>query len=64
MNRIFILSVWLFISGCTTSPPTKTSNICDIFDEKRSWYKAALKSEKKWGIAPEVTMAFIKHESS
>lgn len=64
MNRIFILCVWLFISGCTTSPPTKTSNICDIFDEKRSWYKAALKSEKKWGIAPEVTMAFIKHESS
>ena len=51
-------------ASCAVSPPSKTSNICDIYDEKRSWYRASLRTEKKWGIAPEVTMAFIKHESS
>ena len=62
INLLLVFS--LLLSSCAVSPPSKTSNICDIFDEKRSWYRASLKTEKKWGIAPEVTMAFIKHESS
>ena len=64
MKINLFLIFFLFITSCAVSPPSKTSNICDIFDEKRSWYKASLRTEKKWGIAPEVTMAFIKHESS
>ena len=62
LNSLLIFS--LLLASCAVSPPSKTSNICDIFDEKRSWYRASLKTEKRWGISPEVTMAFIKHESS
>ena len=62
INLILITSI--MFASCAVSPPSKTSNICDIYDEKRSWYRASLRTEKKWGIAPEVTMAFIKHESS
>ena len=64
MKINLILITLIFFVSCAATPPSKTSNICDIYDEKRSWYKASLKTEKKWGIAPEVTMAFIKHESS
>ena len=64
MKINFILITLILLASCAATPPSKTSNICDIYDEKRSWYRASLKTEKKWGIAPEVTMAFIKHESS
>ncbi|MGL5490845.1 MAG: hypothetical protein ACRDC6_31985, partial [Shewanella sp.] len=26
------------LSGCATSPPKSPENICDIFQEHRSWY--------------------------
>ena len=64
MKINLILITLILLASCAATPPSKTSNICDIYDEKRSWYRASLKTEKKWGIAPEVTMAFIKHESS
>ncbi|MEL0198945.1 MAG: hypothetical protein VW905_02990, partial [Gammaproteobacteria bacterium] len=35
-----------------------------MFLEKRSWYKAAIKSSKRWKIPLEVNMAFILQESS
>ncbi|MFL2753528.1 MAG: transglycosylase SLT domain-containing protein [Gammaproteobacteria bacterium] len=63
LSILYFLIILLFL-GCSTTPPSKPNNICDIYDEKRSWYKASIRTEKRWGIAPEVTMAFIKHESS
>ncbi len=57
MKINLILITLILLASCAATPPSKTSNICDIYDEKRSWYRASLKTEKKWGIAPEVTMA-------
>ena len=59
---LFILV--LTLSACVSSPPEKPDNICEIFQEKRSWYKAAIRSEKKWKLPPYVLMAFIHQESS
>tara|TARA_B100000674_G_scaffold146744_1_gene116144 strand:+ start:543 stop:1151 length:609 start_codon:yes stop_codon:yes gene_type:complete len=60
----FLIILILAISSCVSSPPEKPDNICEIFEEKRGWYKAALESEKKWKLAPNILMAFIYQESS
>ena len=58
---IFILS---FLFACASKPPDFTEDVCLIFTEKKSWYKAAKKSEENWNIPISVSMAFIKQESS
>lgn len=51
-------------TACSTSPPTNVENICAIFEEKRGWYKAAKKSEKRWGTPIHVQLSIIRQESS
>lgn len=53
----------LMLSGCVTAPPRQADNICDIFSEKTSWYKAAHKSYERWGAPIPVQMAFLYQES-
>jgi hypothetical protein len=53
----------LFLAGCASTPPDNTGDICSMFDDRRSWYKAAVKSEKRWGVPVYVSMAFINQES-
>lgn len=57
-----IVSCWLLM-GCATSTPRNTENICEIFQEKRSWYKDAKKAAKKWDTDIALIMAFIRRES-
>ncbi|MEO0423576.1 MAG: transglycosylase SLT domain-containing protein [Pseudomonadota bacterium] len=52
------------LAGCATSPPRDPDNICSIFAEKRSWRKAARKSEQRWGTPTHVQMAIIYQESA
>ena len=54
----------LLLSGCATTQPSNHANICDIFAENRSWYRAAIRAEKRWQVPPPVTMAFIYQESA
>ena len=63
MRLLKLFLVVLVVSSCVTSPPKSPNNICEIFDEKRSWYRASIKTYKRWDIAPSITMAFIKQES-
>ena len=63
MRILKLFLVVLIMSSCVTSPPNSPNNICEIFDEKRSWYRASIKTYKRWDIAPSITMAFIKQES-
>lgn len=63
-HSIILLISLTLLASCVASPPKNTSNICSMFEEKRSWYKAALKSQKRWGVPVYVSMAFIKQESS
>ncbi len=56
---------WLVTAvGCATAPPKNVENICSIFKEKKSWYKAAKKSEERWGTPKHVQMSIIRQESS
>ncbi len=59
---LLLLAATLF-GGCASTPPKKLDNLCDIFDEKRSWYKAANKSSQRWGVPISVNMAFMHQES-
>jgi len=65
MGAALIATAWLFSgAGCATTPPANVENICAIFDEKSSWYRAAKKSEKRWGTPVHVQLSIIRQESS
>lgn len=60
-----LVFTWLAVgAACATAPPANVENICAIFDEKQSWYRAAKKSEKRWGTPVHVQMSIIRQESS
>ena len=59
-----LLIVLLFVSCSSNSPPSTTTDVCKIFKERYSWYKAAKKTEKRWKIPVYVSMSIIKQESS
>ena len=44
--------------------PDNVENICAIFDDRYSWYKAATASEERWGTPKHVQMAIVRQESS
>lgn len=65
MNRLVLLTCLCVLIGCASnSPPSTTTDVCKIFKERYSWYKAAKKTEKRWKIPVSVSMAIIKQESS
>ena len=57
-----LLGAFWLVAGvaCATAPPQNVENICSIFEEKKSWYKAAKKSEARWGTPKHVQMAIIR----
>jgi len=65
VGSVLLVALWsVVISACATAPPKNVADICAIFDEKRGWYKAAKKSEKRWGTPIHVQMSIIRQESS
>ena len=58
------LLLGLILQSCMATPPQNPDNICLIFEEKKSWYKAVMRSEKRWKIPPYVLMSFVYQESS
>lgn len=62
--RVALVLACLLITGCATRPPSNIDNICAIFADKPSWYRAAKKSSKRWGGPIHVPMAIIYQESS
>ena len=54
----------LFLAACSVTPPKNTSNICEIFFEKRDWYDAAAAMRKKWGVPIHVPMSMMYQKSS
>ena len=52
------------IFGCTAKQPSNIDDICAVFDEQKSWYKAANKSSARWGAPIPVMLAIIHQESS
>ena len=60
---VICLGLMAFLSGCVTSPPRQTENICHIFDEKDGWYDDAKDAKKNWGSPIPVMMAIMHQES-
>jgi len=58
-----LLAALLLLSACASKPPSDTNDICRIFEQKGKWYKAAKKSEKRWGTPVHVQMAIMRQES-
>lgn len=54
----------LLLAGCSSSPPENAGNLCDIFTEKKSWYKSAKKAKKRWDVPISIMMSFMYQESS
>ncbi len=59
-----LLTATIALGSCSANPPKKPNNVCQVFDEKRGWHKAARKAKKKWGMPVHVGMAFVHRESS
>jgi len=62
--RLLAAPLLITIAACGSTPPANVEDICAIFDEKGRWYKAAKKSEKRWGTPVHVQLAIIRQESS
>jgi hypothetical protein len=52
-----------FVVGCSSLPPKKSTDICAIFTQKSSWYKAAYKAQKRWGSSIPTMMSIMYQES-
>ena len=58
-----VLALVIVLPGCTTSPPSNTSDICAIFHEKDDWYEDAADARKEWNSPISVMMAIMHQES-
>lgn len=56
-------AIILLLTACTPSPPKNVKNICDIFRQYPSWYKASHKTQQRWGVPIGTQMAIIMEES-
>jgi hypothetical protein len=61
--RLLALVFLFLLLGACASPPANTANICSIFEERRSWFRAAQEAQERWEIPLPVSMAFIDQES-
>ena len=59
-----VICTALGVKGCASQPPARQENLCSIFAEQPKWFKAAAKSERRWGVPVAVQMAFVQRESS
>jgi hypothetical protein len=63
-NITLALLAFILVSTCTVSPPVDVADVCDIFDDRHSWYRAAKRSEQLWGVPIAVNMAIMYQESA
>lgn len=61
---IGVMLLSLLLVGCAGNAPRNPDNLCAIFKEKRDWYKAAKRIEKRWKVPLQVPMAIMYQESS
>ena len=63
--KIFCLPLLAsLLVACASAPPANVADICEIFEDRRSWYKSAKRAERRWDIPISVNMAIIYQESS
>ncbi|WP_232221298.1 hypothetical protein [Pseudidiomarina salinarum] len=62
--RTTLLVSAVALAGCSTAPPQKPDDLCEVFFEKRDWYDAANRMSEKYGVPIQVPMAMMYQESS
>jgi len=62
VRPLMLTFLLLQLAACATAP-RNTSNVCNMFEDRRNWYRAAQDAEQQWQIPIPVTMAFIQQES-
>jgi len=60
---VLSLSLLLLLTACASTKMRQPENLCSIFKDNKSWYKAAKKSSKRWGGPIHVPMAIMYQES-
>ncbi|MDD7804315.1 MAG: hypothetical protein PUP46_01840 [Endozoicomonas sp. (ex Botrylloides leachii)] len=65
-GNLLLILISVLLGGCAsdTTRPSQPHNLCSIFREKPSWYRAAKQSYKKWGTPIQIMMAMMYQESS
>ena len=63
-RRVLVVVAGIVVAGCASTPPTNPANVCDIFVEKRSWYRDARGASQRWQVPVSVLMSFTYQESS
>lgn len=61
-GRLLAISYLLLLTACA-STPQNTGNICNLFEDRANWFRAARKAEQRWNVPIPVSMAFIQQES-
>ena len=64
LPRLLLVGVVALVSASCATTPENVEDICAIFDDRSKWYRAAKKSEERWGTPIHVQMAIIRQESS
>jgi hypothetical protein len=63
-QNLIVLACLILQTSCASSPPSDVTDVCSIFEDRRSWYKAARNAEQRWGVPIAINMAFIYQESA
>lgn len=63
-RHLLLLLLCSSLGACVSAPPDNPGNVCKIFEDKRSWYKAAQRAERQWQVPMTVNMAILYQESS
>lgn len=67
MFRKLSLLVFLLLplfASCVSTSVRQPNNLCAIFEDNKSWYKAAKRSAKRWSGPIHIPMAIMHQESS
>jgi hypothetical protein len=63
MKKLIVIALAIYLSGCFSTPAREVVDICQLLDEKVSWYQSAKKSEKKYQAPMHIMLAIIYQES-
>ena len=64
IRPMLVVAAVIVLVGCASTPPANPDDICDVFVEKRSWYRDARQASDRWEVPIGVLMAFTYQESS
>ncbi len=59
----FVIACGAMLVSCATPPPQDPDDLCSIFEQRRSWYRATQRTRERWGISEGVQLALIHQES-